>query len=185
MRLDQFNNSAFDRGRSPLVEALWLLAQAIFVSSSIPGRWHRVTLLRLFGAKIGRGVVIKPRVRVKFPWRLEIGDFSWIGEDAWIDNLAKVTIGSHSCVSQGVYLCTGSHDWSAEGFDLVVAPILVGDKVWIAAKGVVGPGVEIGSGAVLALGGVATSNLKSNWIHAGVPAKPLRERVTVSQEIKP
>src|SRR5438874_10353902 len=91
MRLDWFDNKIFDRGRPAWVEALWVLLQALLVSSSMPGSAHRILLLRLFGGTVGRGVVIKPRIRVKFPWRLKIGDHVWIGEDAWIDNLAPVT----------------------------------------------------------------------------------------------
>lgn len=177
VRLDRFDNSTFDRGRPIWVEALWLLVQAIATASWIPGRWHRVALLRLFGARIGKGVIIRPRLRVKFPWRLEIGDFSWIGEEVWIDNLAPVRIGSHCCLSQGAYFCTGNHDWSRESFDLVLGPITVEDGAWVAAQATVGPGVTIGAGAVLAIGSVATSNLQADWIYSGIPAKPLRERV--------
>lgn len=99
MRLDQFNNSDFQRGRPRWVEALWMIVSALTVASFLPGSRMRVTLLRLFRARIGSGVVIKPSVLVKFPWNFEIGDHVWIGERVWIDNLAKVRIGSHSCVS--------------------------------------------------------------------------------------
>jgi putative colanic acid biosynthesis acetyltransferase WcaF len=104
-------------------------------------------------------VVIKPRVNVKFPWRLEIGDHSWIGEGAWIENLAPVVIGSHVCVSQGAYLCTGSHDWSRVTFDLVTKPIRIDDSAWICAKAVIAPGVTVGKGAVVGLGAVATADV--------------------------
>ena len=99
----------------------------MFVSSSIPGSAHRCFLLRAFGAKIGRGVNIKPRVKVKFPWRLIVGNHSWIGEAVWIDNLAEVEIGANCCVSQGAYLCTGSHDWNSRKFTLITKPIRVED----------------------------------------------------------
>ena len=134
MRLDLFNNTNFSRGRPVWVEALWLFVQALFINSWIPGSVHRKLLLRLFGAKIGKGTFFKPGVKVKFPWRLEIGEHTWIGEDVWIDNLAKVTIGSHCCISQGVYLCTGSHDWSKKRFGLIIEPITVVDKAWLCAK---------------------------------------------------
>jgi putative colanic acid biosynthesis acetyltransferase WcaF len=176
VRLDLFHTGGFDRGRSALVDALWLVAQGLFFSSWIPGSAHRVVLLRLFGARIGKGVVIKPRVQVKFPWRLEIGDFSWLGEGAWIDNLAQVTIGAHCCISQGAYLCTGSHDWSSETFDLIVKPITIGQGAWLAASSVVGPGVTVGSGAVLTLSSAAVTDLQPGWIHSGVPARPIRAR---------
>ena len=103
----------FSRGRSRLVEVLWLVLDALLVRSRVPGSAHRRLILRAFGALIGKRVLIKPGVRIKFPWRLEIGDDSWVGEDVWIDNLAPVQIGANCCISQGVYICTGSHDWGA------------------------------------------------------------------------
>ncbi|MCW3849342.1 WcaF family extracellular polysaccharide biosynthesis acetyltransferase [Sphingomonas sp. LB-2] len=166
----------FTRGRPALVELLWILVEAIFVSSFLPGSWHRRALLSLFGAKIGAKVVLKPGVRVKFPWRLAIGDNSWIGERAWIDNLAPVTIGADCCVSQGAYLCTGSHDWSARGFDLITRPITLEPGAWVAARAVVGPGVTIGRGAVLGLGSVATRDLDAWTVYAGAPALPIKQR---------
>src|SRR5262245_16466396 len=114
--LASFNNAGFQRGRPAIIEALWIVVEALLVKSFIPGSVHRCFLLRLFGAQIGRRVTMKPGVRVKFPWRLTIADDVWVGEDVWIDNLAKVEIGANACVSQGAYLCTGSHDWSASTF---------------------------------------------------------------------
>jgi putative colanic acid biosynthesis acetyltransferase WcaF len=177
-RLKDFANPEFARGRSRLVEAAWLVMQALFVSSWLPGSAHRRLLLKLFGAKIGRGVILKPGVKVKFPWRLAVGDHSWIGEDVWIDNLAQVTIGADCCLSQGVYLCTGSHDWSKASFDLVASPITIEDGAWVAAKATIAPGVKIGEGAVLGLGGVATGNLQPWTIYLGAPAQALRTRTS-------
>ena len=97
--LEGYRALNFTRGASPLTEALWLFLQWLLVSSWVPGSAHRRAILRLFGARIGRRVVIKPGVRVKFPWRLAIGDHSWIGEDVWIDNLVQVAIGSNCCIS--------------------------------------------------------------------------------------
>lgn len=174
--LRSFVNPEFVRGRSPVVEALWLLAQWLFVSSSIPGSWQRRTLLRLFGAQIGQGVIVKPRVRVKFPWRLRVGDFSWIGEDVWIDNLAPVTIGDSCCISQGAYICTGSHNWSSPTFDLIVKSVAIETGVWIAAKAIVAPGVTVHEGAVLTLGSCAQSDLKAWGIYSGSPAARVGER---------
>jgi putative colanic acid biosynthesis acetyltransferase WcaF len=170
VRLDQFNNADYHRGRPALVEALWLVAQALFLRSFIPGSLHRRLLLRLFGARIGTGVVIKPGVRVKFPWRLEVGAHAWIGEGVWIDNLAEVKIGAHCCLSQEAYLCTGSHDWSKTTFDLMTAPIIIGEGAWIAARAVVAPGVVVGEGAVLGLASLASKSLEAQGIYRGVPA---------------
>lgn len=176
MRLDRYNNSNFDRGRSRLIEALWIFCEMCFVRCALPGSRHRVWLLRKFGAKIGRGVVIRPGVRIKFPWRLRIGNYSWIGDSVWVDNLAEVDIGCHCCVSQGVYLCTGGHDWQKDSFDLVIKPIIVEDWVWLCAKSVIGPGVTVHENAVLTLGSVATWDLNAGWIYQGIPADAIRER---------
>ncbi|MBT3071362.1 WcaF family extracellular polysaccharide biosynthesis acetyltransferase [Rhodomicrobium sp. Az07] len=174
--LADFSAPGFVRGRSRPVEALWLAVQWALISSWLPGSAHRRAVLRLFGAKIGAGVVIKPGVRVKFPWRLEIGADSWIGEDVWIDNLAPVAIGRDCCLSQGAYLCTGSHDWTSRTFDLITKGIRVEDGAWIAAKAVVAPGVVVGEGAVLGLGGVAMRDLAPWGIYRGNPAERIAER---------
>lgn len=150
---------------SPLVQSYWLPMSAL-----------KVWILRCFGAQIGQGVRIKPRVRVKFPWRLTVGDQVWLGEDAWIDNLAPITIESHVCISQGVYLCTGNHDWSHPHFQLKIAAIHIEASSWIAARAVIGPGVTIGKGAVLALGSVTGRSLDSMTIYSGNPAQPIKIR---------
>ena len=138
--LSNFSSKDFNRGRSAWIEALWLVAQAVFISSWIPGSRHRVWLLRLFGAEVGTGVTLKPFLRVKFPWRLSVGDYSWIGESVWIDNLVDVRIGRHVCISQGAYLCTGSHDWSASDFALLAHPVRVEDHAWVCAQATLAPG---------------------------------------------
>ena len=148
-----------ERGRPAIVELAWLVVSALLVASPVPGSAHRRWLLRLFGARIGTGVVLKPGLRVKFPWRLSIGDHSWIGEGAWIDNLVEVRIGSNACLSQGAYLCTGNHDWSSQTFDLTARPIVLEDGAWVAARAVVGPGVTVGRNAVVGLGTVAATDV--------------------------
>jgi putative colanic acid biosynthesis acetyltransferase WcaF len=176
MHLDQFDNSGFDRGRSRAVEALWRAAEGLLFSSWIPGSAWRRSLLRLFGARVGKSVVIKPHVRVKFPWKLSIGDHSWIGERAWIDNLAEVQIGAHCCLSQGAYLCTGNHRWDRDAFDLVTGPIRIEDHCWIGARASVAPGVTCGEGAVLAMGSVAAHDLREWYVHRGCLAQEDRPR---------
>lgn len=179
MRLDLFSNDSFDRGASLLKELLWLVIGALLVGSWLPGSGWRIKILRLFGAELGKGVVIKPGFLVKFPWRFIAGDYCWLGERVWIDNLMPVELGSHVCVSQGAYLCTGSHDWNKEAFDLIAESISVGSHAWLGARSIVGPGVSVGEGAVLALGSVATRNLSAWTIHMGVPAGSvtIRKRV--------
>ena len=176
MRLDSFNNSDFERGRPYLFEGLWRAIEGLLFSSWIPGSRWRAALLRLFGAKVGQGVVFKPRIRVKFPWKLSIGDHSWIGEQVWIDNLAAVEIGSHCCISQGAYLCTGNHRWDSQSFDLVVSPIRIEDHCWIGATARIGPGITCAAGAVLTIGSTATRDLEQWHIHTGNPAKPIKVR---------
>jgi putative colanic acid biosynthesis acetyltransferase WcaF len=176
MQLRKYDNNSFSRGRSTFVESLWLLLGALLVRSWLPGTTHRRLILRAFGASIGKRVSIKPGVRIKFPWRLEIGDDSWVGEDVWIDNLAMVKIGANCCISQGVYICTGSHDWGASAFDLIVKPVKIEDGAWLAARSTIGPGVSAGRGAVLSLGSVATSDLVAWGIYQGVPATLIKRR---------
>ncbi|MEL6387515.1 MAG: WcaF family extracellular polysaccharide biosynthesis acetyltransferase [Pseudomonadota bacterium] len=174
--LASFQNTEFVRGRSRFTEGLWIVAQALFVSSFIPGGLMRRVVLRAFGATIGKGVTIHPRMRVKFPWKLTIGDNCWFGQDVWIDNLEPVTVGDNVCVSQGAYLCTGSHDWSVPSFDLTARPIALEDGCWIAARTNVGPGVTVGEGAVLTLGSSAYADLSPWTIYSGTPAAALKPR---------
>ncbi|SLN74542.1 Maltose O-acetyltransferase [Falsiruegeria litorea R37] len=178
MRLDTFSSADFDRSASRATEALWLLLSGLFVASWLPGSGWRVRLLRAFGARIGTGVVMKPSVQIKFPWRLTVGDHTWIGEGVWIDNLAEVHIGSHVCISQGAYLCTGSHDWNKESFDLITRRIVLNDHSWVGAKSIIAPGTKIGDGAVLAMAGLAKGELKSWTVYAGNPASAVRSRQT-------
>ncbi len=174
--LSRFDNSDWSRGRHRIVELIWIICSALFVESSFPGSFHRKALLKAFGAVVDAGVVIKPRVRVNFPWRLSIGENAWIGEGAWIDNLAMVDIGSNACISQDAYLCTGSHDWNSPTFDLIVKPIVIGNSAWVAARSTVGPGVTVGEGAVLGLGGTASRDLQPWVVYSGTPAVPLKLR---------
>lgn len=174
MRLADFSNDDFDRGRSRLVEAGWRSVEGLFFNSWLPGSSWRVWLLRRFGAMVGQGVVIKPHVRVKFPWKLCIGDHSWIGESVWIDNLAEVSIGSDCCISQGAYLCTGSHRWDKEAFDLESRPIVIEDQCWVGAMARVAPGVVLRKGAVLAFGQIAFGDLAA-WTISTVAGTKGRE----------
>lgn len=169
--------SGFDRGRPWWVEVLWLVCQCALFSTDLPGSAWRRGLLRMFGAAIGNGVVIKPRVRVKLPWRLVVGDHSWIGEGVWIDNLATVTIGRNVCVSQGAYLCTGNHDRTKPSFDLITAPIQIEDEAWVGAFALVGPGSILRAGAVLAMGAVFRGDSEPDMVIAGNPAKTIKPRV--------
>ncbi len=172
LNLAAFTNDWYTPGRSRLVQVVWFfIGLPMLRCPVLPGSELRVRLLRVFGAKVGKGVVIKPGVRVKYPWRLRVGDHAWIGEDSWIDNLGDVSLGANSCVSQGAYFCTGNHNWNDPAFGLVVKPIEVRDGAWVAAKAFVGPGVTVGMGAVAAAGSVVVRSIPDWEIHAGNPAQ--------------
>ena len=178
VRLAEFHNEWYNPGRSAAVQAAWfLLGLPLLRASWIPFSGFRLALLRMFGARIGRGAVIKPGVRVKYPWLFEAGDDCWIGEDAWIDNLGRVRLGSNVCVSQGAYFCTGNHDWSDPAFGLMVRPIEIGDGAWIGAKAILAPGAEAGECAVVAAGSVVSGRVPAYEVHAGNPAKFVRKRI--------
>lgn len=175
--LKHFDRSAFDRGAGVLKEACWLLIRRLFFEPSwLPASRLRCWLLRRFGATIGRGVVIKPGVRIALPWRLHVGDHAWLGEDAYLLNLAPITIGPDACISQRAFLCTGNHDYTSPSFDLLVSPIRIEEGAWIGAASWVGPGLTVGSHAVLTAGSTATRDLAPFTVYRGNPAQPIRVR---------
>lgn len=175
--LSLYDNSWYYPGAGPLKRTLWYFLNALLLKNHLnPLSGLKIKLLRLFGAKIGRGVVIKPGVNVKYPWLLAIGDHTWIGEDVWIDNLAQVTIASHCCISQGAMLLTGNHNYRLPTFDLMIAPIAIGQGAWIGAKSIVCPGVTIGNHALLTVGSIATFPLAPRKIYKGNPATPVKDR---------
>jgi putative colanic acid biosynthesis acetyltransferase WcaF len=177
MKLDRYTTGSYTPGAPYWKQLLWyFIGSPLLQSHALPISALKVYILQSFGAQIGTGVKIKPGVRIKFPWRLTVGDHTWIGEDTWIDNLAPVTIGSHVCISQSVYLCTGNHDWSHPQFQLKLGAIDIEDGSWVAARSVIGPGVTVGRGAVLTLGGVAARSLEPMMIYAGNPAQPIKSR---------
>lgn len=176
VKLSSFSRRHFERGRGFVVLCLWAVLAPVVTFRFLPSSC-RVRLLRLFGARIESGVLVKAHVRVRYPWRLRIGKDCWIGEDCWIDNWAPVHIGSNVCVSQGVYLCTGNHDWSDPAFAISPRPIAIEDGAWIGARAVLGPGVHMGIGSVAAIGSVVIREVAEWEIHAGNPAIFRRTRV--------
>ncbi|HAS34888.1 MAG TPA: colanic acid biosynthesis acetyltransferase WcaF [Flavobacteriales bacterium] len=168
MRLDQYDNSWYHPGPKWKI-ALWYAVSMAFFRTAIPYSSRlKVGLLRMFGAKIGRGVIIKPSVIIKYPWKLSIGDHSWIGEQVWIDNLDEVTIGNHCCISQGAMLLCGNHNYKKPTFDLMIKPIVLEDGVWIGARCLVGPGVTAKEGAVLKANAHAFRSLENDAVY-GLP----------------
>jgi putative colanic acid biosynthesis acetyltransferase WcaF len=178
-QLSTFNNSWYRPGNK-IRRACWFFINAFLLQRSwMPLSGIRVFLLRLFGAKIGKGVIIKPKVNIKHPWMLEIGDYTWIGEGVWIDNLGQVKLGSNVCVSQGALLLCGNHHYKKSSFDLIVGNIILEDGVWIGAKSTVCPGVICHSHALLTVGSVATRNLDAYTVYQGNPAQPVKKRIIV------
>ena len=173
-RLDQFTGAGYDKGRPPSTQGLWLLASGLVVR-----RWWcplalRLWVLRAFGAQIGEGVLIRHNVKVHWPWKLVVGDHSWIGEETWILNLEPVTIGSQVCVSQDVLLCTGSHDRRSPSFEFDNAPITVEDGAWIAARATVLRGVTVGAGAVVGASALITKDVDPGAVVLAPPGERVR-----------
>jgi putative colanic acid biosynthesis acetyltransferase WcaF len=178
VNLANYSSGHFDRGAGKLKEALWLLVSLIlFRLCPFPFSAVKRSVLRMFGARIGKGVVIKPQVKITFPWKLNIGNHVWLGEECWILNLEKIVIGNNVCISQRAFLCTGNHNYSSPTFDLIVKPILIEEGVWLGAGCFVGPGVKAGTHAVLTAGSVAGKSLEPFTIYQGNPAVPMRDRV--------
>ncbi len=183
VRLAAFQNAWYDPGRGAFLRALWMLANAAFLLTWFP--WPsplKRGLLRLFGARVGKGVVVKPRLNVKYPWHLTVGDHSWLGEGVWIDSLAAVRIGANVCLSQGVMIETGNHDWSRPMFDLVVKEVVVEDGAWAAVGALLLPGARLASHAVLGAGSVLSGDTEAYGVYVGVPAVKVRERVIRERE---
>ena len=176
--LSTFSPDDFDKGAGIIKQTLWYFVNALLVRASWnPFMGIKIALLKAFGAKIGKGLVIKNNVCIKFPWKLTLGDNVWLGESCWIDNLDRVTIGSNVCISQGALLLTGNHDYTLSTFDYRNAPILIEDGAWIGAKAVVCPGVTVRPHAILTVGSIATKEMEAYGIYQGNPAKWVRKRI--------
>jgi len=174
--LNTFNNDWYNPG-SKVKRAIWFVCNVLFLQNRLnPINGLKIAILKAFGAKIGRGVVIKPNVNIKHPWMLTIGDYVWIGEQVWIDNLAPVKIGKNVCVSQGAMLLCGNHNYKKSTFDLIVKEINLEDGSWVGAQSVVCPGVTMKSHSVLSVGSVATKDLEAYTIYQGNPAVEVRKR---------
>ena len=175
--LSIYTTGNFKVGAGPIRRVLWYFTNVLFFLNPFnPVSSIKVGLLRLFGAKVGKGVNIKPSVNIKYPWKLQIGDYVWIGENSWIDNLDEVTIGSNSCISQGAMLLCGNHNFKTPGFDLMVKPIVLNEGAWVGAFSIVAPGVTLKSHAVLAVNSVATRDLDEYSIYQGNPSIKVKER---------
>jgi putative colanic acid biosynthesis acetyltransferase WcaF len=181
--MTRVRNDLFDaskglvRGRPRWVEAVWYLVKCVFFLSAWPwpNRW-RIWWLRRFGAEIGAGVTIKPRVNIHLPWKLAIGEHAWIGEEVFILNFEPVRIGAHTCISQRAFLCTGNHDFRDPAMSYRNAPISIGDGAWIGAQCFVGPGVMVEDEAVAIAGSVVVKNLPREMVCGGNPCVAFKSR---------
>lgn len=165
-----------------LARLLWNVFYAIFIQfSPKPLHGWRVFWLRIFGAKIGKGVHVYPKVRVWAPWNLEICDYSGVGNGVNLYSQGKITIGRKVVISQGAHICAGTHDYTKPGFPLITKPIFIDDFAWIAAEAFVHPGVRIGEGCVIGARSVVASDMPAWTICSGFPCKPIKERLATGE----
>lgn len=173
-----FDKKDYDSGASTVKIMCWYFISTVFFRSGLmPFSLVLVGLLRLFGCKAGNDVRVKPFVNIKYPWKLIIGNHTWIGEGAVIENLALVTLGENVCISQGSTLITGNHNYTSATFDLFVKPITIEEGAWIGANAIVCPGITVASHAVLTVGSVAVKNIEPYSIYQGNPAAKIKDRV--------
>lgn len=177
-QLDRFCLPSGFRGRNGLWCQIWWLVQACFFSTSpqFMYGWRRF-LLRAFGAKIGRGVIIRPSVRITYPWKLSIDDYAWVGDNVELYTLADIYIGKNSVISQRSYLCTGSHYLHKTNFEIYAKPIVINDGVWLATDVFVAPGITVGENAVVGARSSVFSDVEAGFIYFGSPARRARKRI--------
>ena len=176
-RLDKFNLPNGFRGRNAIIVQLWWFVQATLfrLSPQFMYGWRRF-LLRLFRAKIGKKVIIRPTVKITYPWKVKIGDYSWIGDNVTLYSLGNIEIGKNTVISQKSYLCTGSHDYTKNDFPIYAKKISIEDECWIATDVYIAPGIKIGKGAVIGARSSVFNNLKGRKIYIGSPAKFVKNR---------
>jgi putative colanic acid biosynthesis acetyltransferase WcaF len=175
--LAKYNNSWYKPG-SAVKRFIWHYVNLLFFKSGVfPFYGIKVFLLKLFGAKMGKNILIKPHVNIKYPWFLTLGNNIWIGENVWLDNLGEITIGNNVCISQGALLISGNHDYTVTSFDLIVKPIVLEDGVWICAKAIICGGTICKSHSVITAGSIVSSQTESYGIYTGNPAIKVKSRV--------
>lgn len=162
--------------RTQVARVIWAFLEPLFSFSPRPLHELRCSLLRLFGARIGKNVYILPSVRITMPWNISISDDAAIGDRVILYALGPITIGERATVSQGAHLCAGSHDYRDPKLPLVKLPIVIGADVWVCADAFVGPGVSIGPGAIAGARSVVMSNVADDLIVVGNPARVIKRR---------
>lgn len=177
VKLGEFDPGDFDRGAGKLKEICWYFFKMFFFLTAFPFPSSlKSAILRMFGARIGKGVVIKPRINIHFPWKLNVGNDVWLGEEALLLNFELLTIGDNVCVSQRSFLCGGNHNYKDPTMPYRNAAITLEDGAWVGAGCFVGPGVTIGMDTVVAAGSVVTVSLMANAVYKGNPAVFVKER---------
>ncbi len=173
------------RGKSGVIVQLWWIVEALLFNPSpqILYGWRRF-LLRLFGAKIGKGVIIRPSVKTTYPWKVTIGEYSWIGDNVVLYSLGEINIGSNAVISQKSYLCTGSHDFEKTTFDIFAKEIVVEDEAWIASDVFIAPGVTVGRGAVVGARSSVFKNIEGGYVYAGNPLRKIKRRKDIFADVK-
>lgn len=175
--LKSFSNSEYHPQAGVLKRLFWFILGRTFINTYLPfPQAIKKNVLRGFGAHLGIGIVVKPKVNIKYPWLLEIGDYSWIGENVWIDNLVRVEIGANCCLSQGAMLLTGNHNFKKSTFDLITGEIHLEGGVWVGAKATVCPGVIMKSHSILSVGSTLSKDAQAYGIYKGNPAEKVRDR---------
>jgi len=166
------------RGKNRWYVQFWWLVQSVLfgMSPQFMYGWRRL-LLRLFGAKVGYGVLIRPSARITFPWNVTIGDWAWIGDNVELYSLGEIVIGENTVISQRSYICTGCHDYTKASFDIFAEKIIIEPEVWVAADVYVAPGVRINRGCVVGARSSVFEDLPAMMICYGNPAKPMKPRI--------
>lgn len=177
MNLASFKEELYTSNSMKIKYGIWLIVSNYFFLTNIPfPSKFKVFILRLFGAKIGNGVVIKPFVKIKFPWLLRINNEVWLGENVWIDNLSQVSIGSNVCISQNSIILTGNHNYKKETFDLMTSPIHIEDEVWIGANCFITNGITLQKKSVILVSSTVVHSTEEGGIYRGNPAVKLKNR---------
>lgn len=178
MKLEQFSMPPRFRGKSSFYVQLWWIVQATLFawSPQFMYGWRRF-LLGAFGAKIGKNVIIRPTVKITYPWKLSIGDYSWIGDDVTLYTLGEIEIGANAVVSQKSYLCAASHDYDKPNFPIWAKKITIEDECWLSTDVYVAPGVTVGKGSVVGARSSIFKDLPAGMVCIGSPAKPIKKRV--------
>lgn len=173
------------RGRNAFIVQLWNMTQRTLfaLSPQFMYGWRRC-LLKLFGAKIGKNVLIRPSARITYPWKVIIGDRSWIGDHAELYSLGAIEIGADVVISQRSYLCAAAHDFNRSSFDIFAKKIVIEDQVWLATDVFIAPGVTIGRGTVVGARSSVFKNLPAGMLCYGSPAKAIRPRKSSPESIQ-